>query len=1052
MCVQNTQTYILAKTNYHIYQLNYYSMKMKFTILSTLLTAFALFGEADVVVASSFINLEDANNEQSQKVIKGRILDPQGEPLVGATVVAPSGKGAVTGLDGSFEVSLKPSDSQLTVNYLGMKEAKIGVVAAKTFYDIVMDEDVARLEEVIVVGYGKEKKTTIAGSVSQVSGDALKTTHTANLSNTIAGRLPGVIANNRSGQPGEDAASILIRGKSSFGNNSPLYVIDGVANRGNMERLNPSDVESISVLKDASAAIYGAQAGNGVILITTKRGSKGKPVITYDGSFSLQQPTRKPQFMNAYQSMVYEDETNMYLGKAQLYTDIKGKYLDGTIDRNAYADTDWYNAVVSQAAPQTQHSLSVRGGNERVDYYVSAAYLYQKYAFKDTNRNFNTLQTRANVDAKITKDFTTSFEFSTRQENRNAPSHDSGTIYWELFHMYPFLHDYYDNGLPGYGLGNGRNPVLMVTDIPGYNKVRDNFVQNKIAIDLKMPWITQGLALSGYAAYDMQFRSQKKLMNQWDAYSYNQNSKQFVNRRSETGDQQINLNQNQTDNTRLSIHARLSYDREFGKNKVSAFVAYEQSQYRNDYFSAYRRDFLSANVDYLFAGSDLLKDNNGNASHSARQNLFGRLNYTYDNKYIVEATLRYDGSQNFAQDMRWGLFPAFSAAWRLTQEKFMKNSSWVDELKLRASWGKMGNDRVDAFQYLSSYNLVNGAVFGETPKVQKGFNPGRIANPSITWEEVSSSNVGVDASFWNGKLSFSGQYFYSYRSKILTPKSASIPSYTGLSLPDQNIGEISNSGVEIELGHRNSVGGFSYYVNGNFAFVRNKVHFFDEAATVPDWQRRTGFPIDSWMVYQTNGIYQTAEEVAQGPSMPGSQPGDIRYVNVDGNNAITSNDRVRIFKSATPEITFGLSMGGSWKGIDLSMLWQGQANAMQMIRPYSYNFDVDYYNNRWISATETPNSKYPRAMKFRETEVSNYDSDFWLKNASFLRLKSVELAYNLPERWMKNSRMGHARVFVAGTNLFTIDGIKVQDPESNSSNGQYYPQMRTFSIGLNLSF
>lgn len=1041
-------------------------MKHRFTILRYVALLVLLSGAPVISSANVATPLTESQSQQT-RTIRGVITDALGVPVIGATVsIKGTTNATLSNVDGQFELKVKSSDTTLEVKFLGLKTVEIPLTAANN-YDIVMEEDAQMIDDVVVVGYGTQKKATVTGSVAQVSGKSIEQAHTANLSNTLVGRMTGVIGNNRSGQPGEDNSNLLIRGKATLGNNSPLYVIDGVANRGGIDRLNPADIESISVLKDASAAIYGAQAANGVILVTTKRGQSGKPTLTYDGSFTLQQPTRRPNWMNAYQYMNYDDEINRYKGSTELYKDIKGGYLDGTIDSKKWADTDWYNAVMRELTPQTQHSVALRGGTENVKYFVSTSYLYQEYAYRNSDRNFNTLQMRSNIDANITKDLKFTFDMSARQENRNAPVHSTGTIFWETMHAYPFLHDYYDNGLPGAGITAGRNPVLLGTSVPGYQKVRDNFVNTRMAFDLQMPWVTKGLSMSGYVAYDMRFRAEKKLMDQWDAYSYDAANDKYINVRPSSGDGYISLNQRQDDESRLTIHGRISYDRTFGDHSVSVFAAYEQSKFNNDWFNAYRRDFLSSEVDYLFAGADPMKDNNGAASIEARQNLFGRANYAYKNKYLAEFTLRYDGSQNFAKAGRWGLFPGVSVGWRIGQENFMKNADWVNELKLRASWGKLGNDRVSPFQYLSTFTLntndYGAAIFGEDPQLYKGFLAGRLANQSITWEVVETKNIGVDGTFWNGMLSFSAQYFHSMRTNILTKKQASIPDYTGIVLPDQNIGEISNRGVEIELSHTQTLGDWSYFVGGNFSFIRNKIHYFDEASNVPEWQRRTGGKIDSFIGYKSNGIYQNQAQIDGEAHMSGAKPGDIRYVDTDGDGKITSTDRIRFQITPIPEIVYGITLGGSWKGLEMNMLFQGQARAQQMIRPYSYNFDQSYYEGRWISETETPNAKYPRATYFRNDTFNSVDSDFWLRDASFLRLKNMEIAYNLPQRWLDKAKIERLRVFVAGTNLFVFDKIKIEDPEAGSNdsfkdgsnaynNGQYYPLQRTFSVGLNITF
>ena len=986
--------------------------------------------------------------------VTGTVTDERNEPLIGVNVqVKGTTIGTVTDIDGRYSLSVPGSQSTLVFSYVGYLPQEFAVGNQRTI-NVVMREDTQGLEEVVVVGYGVQRKATLTGSVAQVSGGVLKQAPTANLSNTLVGRLPGVIANNRSGQPGSDNSDIFIRGKSTLGNNTPLYVIDGLANFGDIQRLNPSDIESVSVLKDVSAAIYGAQAANGVILITTKRGNSDKPVITYEGNFGLSQNTRTPNLMNAYQYMVYNDEASAYLGQIEQFKDVKGGYLDGTIDKLLWADTDWCD-VILRNAPQTQHSLSVRGGSDKVRYFISGGYFYQEPAYKKTTLNFNTLQLRSNIDAQITNDFTVSLDISLRQENRNNPNnYTSGDgVYFEVLNTYPYLPDFYPNGLPGPGLSWGNNLVLWSRGLTGYNRIKDNYMNYKVAFDLKMPWLLDGLFLSGYAAHYAQFVDTKTLSDQWDVYRYNAATGEYDNIRATSGHGNINLTQRFDNNRITTLHFKLGYEKRFDAHSINAFIAFEQSKANTDWFSAYRRDFLSSSVDYLFAGSDNLKDSNGSATISARQNYFGRLSYGFMDKYLAEFTIRYDGSQNFASENRWGLFPGLSLGWRISEEGFFRDKvAFIDELKIKTSWGKMGNDRIDAFQYLSTYTLGNGMPLGVDPQNTKGFTIGRLANPSITWESADTKNIGFESVFLNRKISFDFEYFYSVRTDILAPRQASVPLYTGITLPDQNIGKVSNQGIETSLMFRDKIGNFNFFFGGNFTFARNKIIYFDEAVNTPEWQKRTGYSMDSWLVYLTDGIYQTQAEVDATPHRLNTQPGDIKLLDVDENGSITTNDRVRIYYGSTPQIVYGINMGGSWNGIELNLLWTGQGRARQMIRPSTFNADVDYFNGRWISAAETPNSKYPRAFNTRTDTFNRDDSDFWLRNASFLRLKNAELAYNFPSSVLEKIRVSNLRVYLSGFNLFSIDYIKIQDPETTNAGGTYYPQQRVYNVGLTMSF
>lgn len=1029
------------------------NLKSKHILLAGMLSLGAMTAFAGPALSSEA--MASYSVSQQNQTVKGIVVDKStGEPIIGANVIVKgTTNGVITDFDGNYALEA-PVGSILVISYIGYHPIEIKATAGTQ--KIQLGEDTQALEEVVVVGYGVQKKATVTGSVSTVKGGDLKTAGVANVTNTFAGKVPGVIATNRSGEPGEDFSNILIRGKGSLNNNSPLIVIDGVANRGGLERINPNDIESVNVLKDASAAIYGAQAANGVILVTTKRGKSEKPTINYSGTFTLSQNTRTPELVNAYEGMTWYDEAlkSVNINNAPQWADIKEGYLDGTIDRNQYGDTDWMDVVFRGTAPQTRHSLSVSGGSDKVKFYVAGDYSYQEPNYENTSLNFQTGQVRSNIDARITDNLKVGVDLDVRREKRNNSIIPTGDIFWEAFQAYPWLYDYYPNGLTGPGLANGNNlAVLVGGKETGYNRVTDTFLNSKFSFDLAMPWITEGLSLSGYAAFDYHAREQKRLWDVWDTYNYNPNTQEYERRTGNMVGNTIKLQNDHDDNVTRTYHLKLDYQRTFGEHRVGAFVAYEQSEYEGEYFWGWRGYYLSNRPDYLDFGADKDKTNGGKGYISARQNYFGRLNYAYKDRYMFEFTLRHDGSMNFPQGKRWGTFPGLSVGWRLSEENFIKDKfQFINDLKLRASWGKLGNDRVDAFQYLSTYNMENGAILGETPVLNKGFVPGRIGNPNITWEKVDSKNIAIDGNLWNGMLGFTLEYFHQRRTDILTKKQASIPSYTGLILPDQNIGEVKNQGFELLLSHRNHIGDVNYFVTGNMTFAKNKVVYFDEAPNIPEWRRVTGRSMDSWLMFKSDGIYQNWDEIENSVHYPNAQPGDIKYVDINDNGVIDDGDRIRSKFSNIPQIVYGLSMGVEWKGLEVSMLWSGQAQAQQMIVPYSFVPAKELYDNRWISAEETPNSKYPRAFNHQDYENTRW-SDFWLYDASFIRLKNAEIAYNLPQSWLEKMKVQNIRLSLTGSNLLTFDKIKLQDPESDATGlGQSYPLARTYTFGINVTF
>ena len=1016
-----------------------------------------LFLTAGIGISAAYAapreNTQATSIVQQSSTVNGKITDANGEPIIGASVVIKgTTNGTITDFDGNFMLEV-PAKATLVVSYVGYKTLEVPVNGKKTL-NINLKEDTEMLDEVVVVGYGTQKKATLTGSVSQVGGEELKKVAATNLTNTLAGKTAGVIANTRSGEPGEDNADILIRGKGTLGSTSPLIVVDGIADRS-FSRLNPEDIESISVLKDASAAIYGARAANGVILVTTKRGTEGKVKINYSGNVSFSQPTRIPEMLDSYQYATYVNEYDAGHGEAATYSAEALGMIQSGEDQIRYPNTDWWSEVAKDWATKTQHSLAISGGNDKISFYTSAQYMYQDAIYKKGVQDYNQYQFTTNLDAKITKAIKFSMDILGRQEVRNRGVYSTEDLFGYFLTTNPMAAPYYPNGLLRVGYdGVTNNAAVKVTDIPGTNKTTYSTLNLKPRLRVDLDVITKGLYVEGYAALDFHFNDGKQINNPYDVYQYDAATDSYINRRDATGS--ISVNQWFNKDKTITLNARLGYSHDFkGGHHVDAFIAYEQSKYDYTGISAYRTNYLSTTIPEIFAGSDVAKDkdNSGSSNVTARQNYFGRINYAYKDKYLAEFTMRYDGSMNFASNKRWGTFPGLSVGWRMSEEDFIKNNfSFINDLKLRASWGKLGNDRVDAFQYISTYNMQNGAILGEIPNINKGFVPGRVGNPDITWEKVDSKNIAVDGNFWNALLAFTVEYFYQNRTDILTPKQASIPYYTGLTLPDQNIGEVSNQGVELMLSHKNRINDINYFVSGNFTFTKNKIKFFDEAANTPEWQRRTGHSIDSWLMYKTDGIYQSWDEINSTPHMANAQPGDIKYLDIDDNGVINDNDRIRSKYGNVPQIVYGLNMGIEWKGLEFSMLWTGQARAEQMIVPYSYNLDKEFYNNRWISAEETPNSKYPRAFDKDDYENTRW-SDFWLYDASFIRLKNVELAYTFPKSFVEKLKIQNLRLVLTGTNLLTFDKVKVQDPESDAtSTGQKYPQARTYTFGVNVSF
>lgn len=996
---------------------------------------------------------------QQTSTINGKVTDANGEAIIGAsvTVKGTTSNGTITDLDGKFNLDA-PANATLVISYVGYKTIEIPVNGKKTL-TITLKEDTEMLDEVVVVGYGTQKKATLTGSVSSVGGDDIKKMSPVNITNTLAGKTAGVIANTRTGEPGEDNADILIRGKGTLGSTSPLIVVDGVADRS-FGRLNPDDIESISVLKDASAAIYGARAANGVIVVTTKRGKEGKVKVNYNGNLSFSQPTRIPEMLNSYQYATYVNEFDASQGNNPTYPETAmAKILDGS-DPISFPDTDWWGEVAKNWATNTQHSLSVSGGNDKLSFYSSAQYMYQDAIYRNSPQDYNQYQFTTNIDAQINKAVKFSMDILGRQEVRNRGVWSTEDLFGYFLTTNPMSAPYFPNGLLRIGYdGVTRNAVLMVSDIPGTNKTTNNSINLKPKIRIDLNIITPGLYAEGYAALDYTFNNGKSVNTPYDIYSYSSATGEYTNNRDATG--AISVNSWSNNSNTITLNARIGYSRTFNDiHRIDAFASYEQSKYQYNGLSGYRTNYLSSALPDLDFGSkvDADKDNGGNSSETARQNWFGRVNYGYKDKYLAEVTLRYDGSMNFAPGHRWGLFPSLSAGWVISEEEFFAPlTDAVNFLKIKGSWGMMGNDNITAYQYLSiySFNKDKSYAFGTNPSYVQGVYETRTANPLVTWEKAKTWNVGFSAQFLQGKFGLDFDYFQSRRNDILITRNASVPTYSGLSLPAENLGKVKNHGFEIVASYRDRAGDFEWGATGNVTYANNEVIYMDEATNTPQWQKATGHPIDGMIMYKALGIYQTQEEIDATPHLSGTKPGDLQYQDTNGDKKITWDDAVRIDKSTTPKWIFGLTLNGSWKGIDLNVFFQGQADAQQLVMP-GMNMATDFYEGRWMESN-TPEqnaaAKWPRAfMKAAAVDNRNSQSStWWLRDASFVRLKSMELGYTFPKNLTKHIGVEKLRIYANGNNLFTIDSMGIFDPEMTAGIGGY-PIQRTLTFGANVTF
>jgi len=990
--------------------------------------------------------------QQGNLTVKGKVKDINGNPLPGVTVlVKDTKKGATTDEKGNFVLNDVKKDAVLVFQYIGFDPQEVRV-EGKSLLSAVLKENQKTLDEYVVVGYGTQKKVTKTGAVSSVKGAELQQSPNVNISNSLVGRIPGIIAVNNSGEPGYDGSRIFIRGRSTLGNSNPLVVIDGFPRDG-FERMNPNDIESVSILKDAAAAIYGSRAANGVILVTTKRGKGGKPTLSYGFNQSFVTPTRLPKMADAPTYAKVVNEILKYGGDAPKYTDEQIKKFGDGSDPWLYPNTNWYDAAIKKYSLQNRHDLSLSGGTEKMSYYVSLGSLFQDGIYKNSATNYKQQNVRANLDAVVNDYIRLRFDLAGRLENRNFPPRSAGSIFRSLMRGRPTENAIWPNGLPGPDIEYGDNPVVTGTNAIGYTNDKNYVINTNMSAVVNIPWV-EGLFVDGSFAYDQNFDFFKSYIKPWTLYTLaDVNDPTHKLNAGSRGVSAPELTEQYATLRQTTVNFKLNYVRSFGKHNISSFIAFEQSTLKNDGFSANRKYFISDKLDQLSLGGDKEKNNSGTGFEYARRNYFGRISYNYKETYLFDYNMRYDGSQNFPKGRRMGLFPGASAGWVLSNEGFWKrNIHILDYFKLRASWGQMGNDQIDPFQYLSTYGFSNGGVmFGGD--LNKGLYQLRSPNEGITWEVANNYDFGVEAKILGDKLAFEGDYFMTKRSNILVSRSLSMPGYTGMTLPQENIAKVQNKGFELVLSHKNDIKKFHYEVIGTVTHAENKILFFDETPNLPAYQQATGKQIGAPLYYQAIGIYKNQDEVDKSPHLGGARAGDVIFKDVNDDKVIDDLDRVRQDRTENPTWIFGLTMTAKFKNFDFTMLWQGATGASQYLRTESGligNFPMAYVEDRWTE--DNPNGSWPRAYdRDREYWVSRQNT-FWYWNTNYVRLKTLDLGYNFPGQLCKRIGLQNLRVYVSGQNLLTIDKVKIFDPEAPSGSGQFYPQTKIYNVGLNVTF
>jgi TonB-linked SusC/RagA family outer membrane protein len=976
------------------------------------------------------------------------------------------------------------------------------VIGDDPLVNVSLTTEVAAMTDVVVVGYSTQRKVTVTGAVSAVKGDVLVKSPAIDMTNSLAGRLPGLVVIQQSGEPGYDGAVMRIRGANTLGNSSPLVVIDGVPDRdGGLGRLNPRDIESISVLKDASAAIYGARAANGAILVTTRKGNTGKPKVTYDFNYGIAQPTTIPKMSNAYEYANIMNEIPIYKsipvnewGAAWKAIQTTGSYVSPTSgvsslsanyspeavkkhqdgsDPWGYPNTDWFGDAFKDWAPQMRHNLTISGGTDAVKYFASIGYVYQDAYYKNSATNYHQYNLRTNLSAKINKYIGTSLGVMVRREQRRFPTESAGSIFRMLMRGRPTEPEVWPNGKPGPDIENGQNPYVITTNATGYNDNPTDFVQVNGSVDITQPWV-EGLKLTLSAAIDKNSQTQKVWQTPWELFYWDRityeadgvTPKLVGAIRSNFTDPRLNQGYGSVLNTNLT--AMLSYDKKIGANHtINLLAGVTKEKFEGQNFFAYRRNYISSAVDQLFAGGSLQQNTGGSAYERARLGYYGRAQYNFKEKYLAEFIWRYDGSYMFPEAHRFGFFPGLLLGWNITNENWF-HVKQINYLKLRASYGQMGNDQVFYNGSLQEYAYLATYGFGQYPinsQVMTTLVETVLANPDFTWERANNYNLGIDASLFGSKLDITLEFFKNKRDQILIQKTGSTPASSGINslLPPVNAGKVNNQGWEFNIAYNGkAMRDLTFRVGVNGGIAHNKVEFMDEIPGAPDYQHQEGKQMGAYLVYKSAGVFLDQADINKNTidysGVTGTLiPGDMKFEDVNGDGKITADDQVRIDKSLLPTFNYGATFEVRYKGFDLNILFQGASGAALRIQTESGdigNFLQQHYQNRW--SIDHPSSEHPRLASRGDTYFTggNYGNNtYFLVDKDYLRLKNIELGYNLQPKILEKAKISNLRVFLNGLNVFTIqDKNMPYDPESTVQSGVFYPQAKVFNGGITLTF
>ncbi len=1012
-----------------------------------------------------------------QQKITGTVTDKNG-PIPGANVVVTgTTMGAITDLNGKFSIEVPQGAKSLTFTFVGMEPQEI-TIGTLTQIDVTMAESAISLEEVVVVGYGTQKKATLTGAISAVKGTDIVTTKNENAQNMLAGKISGVRVTQKTSEPGAFNDNFDIRAMGS-----PLIIIDGIPRKSvDFQRLDPNDIDNMSVLKDASAAIYGVRAANGVVLVNTKKGTNNKLELNYSGSFTWQVPSGLPATVDAIGYMTLRNEAAMHNinGGSPIFNDQQfDDYRTGKLQ-----STNWYPLVFSNYAPQTMHNLNATGGNDKTTYYIGLGYQFQDGFFKSNDLKYTKYNVRSNITTKITDRLTLDLNLNLVMDQQDRPYQDSWWIIRSFWRQGPQIPAFANNDptKPYQGEIEGDNPIsFMDKNIVGYKQYNTKWIQSSASLKYEIPGV-KGLFLKGLFGYDYNVSNSNVFQKEYNQYKYDVASDTYTKYTRQSPNR---INREAYFKTQTLAQASLNYDVTFNKHKVGALVLWEAQKRNSDNFFA-QRD-LGLQLPFLFAGiatGQLATMNSGSDALYQNSNLAlaGRVNYAFDNKYLAEILFREDGSSKFAKGSQWGFFPAASLGWRISEEKFIKNAaglSFINQLKLRVSYGKTGDDNASSYQFVSGYNyptntdsrnFTGGYLFDGSFNASAD-NKG-IPNPNITWYTAKTFDVGADFEGWNGLFGATIDYFSRNRQGLLATRSGGIPTVVGAGLPQENLNSDRTYGFELELSHRNHIGDFNYNLKGMFSLARVERLYVERDAigsSWSNWKNNQNNRLQGVQQgYQGDGQFQSWQEILSSPTYIGRGTiiGDYKYQDWNGDGEINGNDAYPTRFNQYPWMNYSMIFDASYKGFDLNFLLQGSAMSSlvygeQLREPMwgsGNSGAMVQFLDRWHPVDPKADPYDPQTVwasgHYAYTgTLPDVNSTFNVENSAYLRLKSVELGYTIPSRWITRAGIKNLRVSVNAYNLFTITKVNYVDPEHpNDTYGYLYPLNKTYSVGLNIKF